>query len=103
MATIDNKEFNGRSGAIVYLDVEVSSGFNGNADINVSNAIFSKASGTCYSIGGDGNGTTGIDGIEAATMKERVYSIGGQIRKAVSKGINIIVGEDGKTKKVIKK
>lgn len=103
VATIDNKEFNGRSGAIVYLDVEVSSGFNGNADINVSNAIFSKASGACYSIGGDGNGATGIDGIEAATMKERVYSIGGQIRKAVSKGINIIVGEDGKTKKVIKK
>ncbi|MBO5058818.1 MAG: hypothetical protein J6C05_03160 [Prevotella sp.] len=103
VATIDNKEFNGRSGTIVYLDVEVSSGFNGNADINVSNAIFSKASGACYSIGGDGNGATGIDGIEAATMKERVYSIGGQIRKAVSKGINIIVGEDGKTKKVIKK
>lgn len=103
VATIDNKEFNGRSGAIVYLDVEVSSSFNGNADINVSNAIFSKASGACYSIGGDGNGATGIDGIEAATMKERVYSIGGQIRKAVSKGINIIVGEDGKTKKVIKK
>ena len=35
-------------------------------------------------------------------MKERIYSVGGQMMKAVKKGLNIIVGEGNNSKKVIK-
>ena len=104
-ATIDNNEFNGRNGALIYLDVEVGSDFSG-GQISIDNIIFSDAAGRMYSmssIGGNGDGATGIDGIKAATVKERIYSIGGQMMKTVKKGINIIVGEDGKSTKVIKK
>ena len=36
-------------------------------------------------------------------MKERIYSIGGMVKKSIQKGINIIVGEDGTARKVVKK
>ncbi|MCI7090143.1 MAG: hypothetical protein MR960_10145 [Prevotella sp.] len=102
-ATIDNTKFNGRTGALVLIDVEVSGSYTG-GEISVSNVIFSDANGISYSIVGPGNDgeTTGIDGVTAPTVKERIYSIGGQMKKALKKGINIIVGEDGKGHKVVK-
>ena len=102
-ATIDNNKFNGRTGALVLIDVEVSGSYTG-GEISVSNVIFSDANGISYSIVGPGNDgeTTGIDGVTAPTVKERIYSIGGQMKKALKKGINIIVGEDGKGHKVVK-
>lgn len=106
-STIDNMAFNGNSGAIVELSVEVGSGYNGGA-IEIVNGVFSDAQGRAYKIGtrgiDGGNGdTTGIDSITAPTVKERIYSIGGMVKKTVQKGINIIVGEDGHARKVIKK
>lgn len=105
-STIDNNAFNGNSGAIVVLSVEVASDYNG-GDIQVSNVIFSDAKGRSYSITrgiGDGTGeTTGINAITAPTMKERIFSIGGMVKKSIQKGINIIVGEDGTARKVVKK
>ena len=105
-STIDNNAFNGNSGAIVVLSVEIGSDYNG-GDIQVSNVIFSDAKGRSYSITrgiGDGTGeTTGINAITAPTMKERIFSIGGMVKKSIQKGINIIVGEDGTARKVVKK
>lgn len=98
---IENNEFVGNSGAIVYLDVEVSSSFNG-GNIVISNAIFTDAMAKTYALGLNGGEATGIEDIKAATAKERIYSVGGQVMKAMKKGINIIVGENGKSKKVIK-
>ena len=105
-ATIENTEFVGHEGALVVLNVEVGSDYTGGT-VEVNNAIFSDADGRTYVITrgiGDGTGeTTGIDSITAPTMKERIFSIGGMVKKSVQKGINIIVGEDGTTRKVIKK
>lgn len=105
-STVDNNAFNGNTGSIVVLSVEVDGSYQGGA-IEVSNAIFSDAKGRSYSITrgiGDGTGeTTGIDNITAPTMKERIYSIGGMVKKSIQKGINIIVGEDGTARKVVKK
>ena len=105
-ATIENTAFVGHEGALVVLNVEVGSDYTGGA-VEVSNAIFSDADGRSYVITrgiGDSTGeTTGIDSITAPTMKERIFSIGGMVKKSVQKGINIIVGEDGTTRKVIKK
>lgn len=105
-STIENTEFAGHDGALVVLNVEVSGDYAGGA-IEVNNAIFSDAAGRAYVItrgivGGNGE-TTGIDSITAPTVKERIFSIGGMVKKSVQKGINIIVGEDGTTRKVIKK
>ena len=69
----------------------------------MDNIFFSDAAGKSYALGTAGSGATGIDGIEAATVKERIYSVGGQLLKAVNKGLNIIVGENGNTKKILKK
>lgn len=101
-ATIDNNEFVGRSGALIYLDVEVGSDYNG-GQIVVENAIFSDAGAKSYSIAPGEGDATGIGNIKAATVKERIYSVGGQVMKTVKKGINIIVGEDGKARKVVNK
>lgn len=102
-STIDNNEFNGSNGALVELDIEVGNGV-ANAGIQLGNAIFADTEGNSYKLTGvDGAGTTGIGSINAATAKERVYSIGGQMMKTVKKGINILVGEDGKSHKVVKK
>ena len=103
-ATVENEMFNGKSGALVVLDVEVAGSYNGGG-ITISNAAFSNARGTLFTVAVPGAGTgnaTGIDSITAPTVKERIYSIGGQIQKTVRKGLNILVGEDGKGKTVVK-
>ena len=101
-STVENNEFNGRNGALIYLDVEVGSDYNG-GNITLDNVLFSDAQANKYTLTSNGPIVpTGIDGIEAASVKERIYSVGGQMMKAVKKGINIIVGENNKTQKVVK-
>lgn len=101
-STVENNEFNGRNGALIYLDVEVGSDYNG-GNITIDNVIFSDAQANSYYLTNNGPIVpTGIEGIEAASVKERIYSVGGQMMKAVKKGINIIVGENNKTQKVVK-
>ena len=102
VSTVENNEFNVGNGALIYLDVEIGSDFNG-GNISIDEVVFSDALGNSYYLTNNGPIVpTGIDGIEAATVKERIYSVGGQMMKAVQKGINIIVGENNKTKKVVK-
>ncbi|MDY3847889.1 MAG: hypothetical protein SOZ58_06175 [Prevotella sp.] len=99
-STVENNEFIGSNGALILLDVEVGSDFNG-GDVTVDNIVFSDTQGNCYEMSEHGSIIlTGIDSIEAATMKERIYSVGGQVMKTVKKGINIIKGENG-AKKVV--
>lgn len=103
VSVVENNAFSGNNGTLVYLDVEVESGFNG-GNIELSDAIFSDARANSYRLTNNGPVVpTGIDGVEAATAKERIYSVGGQMMKAVKKGINILVGEDNKSKKVVNK
>ena len=101
-STVENNAFNGSNGALIYLDVEVGSDYNG-GNITIDNVIFSDAQANSYYLTNNGPIVpTGIEGIEAASVKERIYSVGGQMMKAVKKGINIIVGENNKTQKVVK-
>ena len=101
-STVENNEFNDRNGALIYLDVEVGSDYNG-GNILIDNVIFSDTQAKSYYLTQNGPIVpTGINGIEAASVKERIYSVGGQMMKAVKKGINIIVGENNKTQKVVK-
>ena len=98
----DNAALLGNQGAVVYLDV---AGEGNLADVKVNNISVSDMNATDYvlnSIGGDGQ-TTGINGVEdLSSLKQRIYSVGGQIMNKVKKGINIIRNANGSTKKVIK-
>ena len=99
-STVENNAFIGNNGALILIDVEVGNDYNG-GEITVDNVIFSDSKGNCYEVNSDRYvHLTGIESIEAASMKERIYSVGGQVMKTVKKGINIIKGENG-AKKVV--
>lgn len=103
ISNVENIAISGAEGAVAYLDVQVESSYNG-GDINVANILFTDSKARSLALTANGAGaTTGIDSVQAATVKERIYSVGGQMKKAVQKGINIIVGENGSVKKVLKK
>lgn len=73
-------------------------------NISIDNVFASDARGIAYSIDGTGNGTTGIDGLDAnKSLKDKIYSVGGQMMKTLKKGVNILRGSDGSTKKVLRK
>lgn len=101
ISSLESSEFNNTDDAVIYLEV---SGNNA-SKITVSNVLATDARGTVYSIGGQGgDGTTGIDGVEATqNLKQRIYSVGGQVMQKLTRGLNIIQNSDGTTKKVLKK
>ena len=90
---VENVAFGNQTNAVLYLDVEVSSSYNA-GEVALSNIIFSDAKGNAYRMNGlTTNAPTGINEITAPNMKERIYSVGGQVMKAMKKGVNIIKGE----------
>ena len=101
VSSLESSEFNNTDDAVIYLEVS------GNAasKITVSDVLATDAKGSLYSIGGqDGDGTTGIDGVQATqNLKQRIYSVGGQAMQKLTRGLNIIQNSDGTTKKVLKK
>ena len=96
VSTIENNSFLGGD-AILYLDVT-----GGSVDkIALDNIIFAEANGRATTI--EGNGATGIDGVEAESgLKQKIYSVGGQLLNKVKQGINIIRNANGKSQKVAK-
>lgn len=102
VSSLENAVLDTEGNATIYLDVEG----NGAEAISVTNVTAADAAGATYSIVGQGQ-ATGIDGMKATTtstgLKQRVYSIGGQMMDSVKKGINIIRNADGSARKVLKK
>lgn len=99
VSSMDNAQFADNGDALIYLDLT-----GRNADhVTVGEVKLADAAGRVYSIG-SGSETTGIDGVEAEkSIKERIYSVGGQVMDKIKKGINIIRNSDGSTRKVVKK
>lgn len=90
----------GTNGEAVVL-LELAGKVDGN--ISIANVFASDARGIAYSIDGTGEGTTGIGGIDAdKSLKDKIYSVGGQVIKTLKKGVNILRGSDGSTKKVLR-
>lgn len=99
VSSMENAQFADNGDALIYLDLTG----RGADRVTVSGVKLADASGKVYSLGPDG-GTTGIDGVEAEkSIKERIYSVGGQVMDKIKKGINIIRNSDGSTRKVVKK
>lgn len=101
ISDINNGEFFGNDGALLVLDVEVSAEYNG-GDVTIENIIFTDEIARSYKL--KPGVATGIQqsGI-TEKITETIYNIGGQVMNAVKSGINIIIGADGKSQKVIKK
>lgn len=94
ISTIENNCFTNGS-AILYLDVQGGS-IN---KVALDKVIFAEANGReTYITGSD---ATGISGMEAeGSLKQKIYTVGGQLLDKVKQGINIVRNANGKTQKV---
>lgn len=94
ISTIENNCFTNGS-AILYLDVQ-----GGSIDkVALDNVIFAEANGRETTI--TGNDATGINGMETeGSLKQKIYTVGGQLLDKVKQGINIVRNANGKTQKV---
>lgn len=94
ISTIENNSFTNGS-AILYLDVQ-----GGSIDkVALDNVIFAEANGRETTI--TGNDATGINGMETeGSLKQKIYTVGGQLLDKVKQGINIVRNANGKTQKV---
>lgn len=94
ISTIENNCFTNGS-AILYLDVQ-----GGSIDkVALDKVIFAEANGRETTI--TGSDATGISGMEAEdSLKQKIYTVGGQLLDKVKQGINIVRNANGKTQKV---
>lgn len=94
ISTIGNNSFTNGS-AILYLDVQ-----GGSIDkVALDKVIFAEANGRETTI--TGSDATGINGMEAeGSLKQKIYTVGGQLLDKVKQGINIVRNANGKTQKV---
>lgn len=94
ISTIENNSFTNGS-AILYLDVQ-----GGSIDkVVLDKVIFAEANGRETTI--TGSDATGISGMEAeGSLKQKIYTVGGQLLDKVKQGINIVRNANGKTQKV---
>lgn len=100
VSSMQNSVLGTNGDAVVWL--ELAGKVDGN--ISIGNVFASDSRGIAYSIDGTGEGTTGINGVDAdKSLKDKIYSVGGQMMKTLKKGVNILRGSDGSTKKVLRK
>ena len=102
-SSILGESFNGNEGAVLYIDVKTSSEFKG-GNVELLNVLFSDTSAQTrvFTLGADGE-ATGIDIMSSIeSLKQRVYDLGGRMMNGMKKGVNIIQGADGTSKKVLK-
>lgn len=100
MASAKSTAFAGNSGAVVYIDIE---GAGSMDQIEFQNVLFAETNAQLAEFTVGAPVTNGINSIQSDSMMSKVYNMGGRMVNAVKKGINIIKGNDGETKKVVVK
>ena len=100
MASAQNTAFAGNNGAVVYIDVEGAATLD---QIEFLNVLFAETNArlTEFTVGAPV--ANGISSVESDSLMGKVYNMGGRMVNAVKKGINIIKGNNGETKKVVAK
>ena len=102
-SSITGESFSGNEGAVLYIDVKTNANFKG-GNVELMNILFSDvyAQTRAFSVGAEGQ-ATGIDLMATMqSLKQKVYDLSGRVMNGMMKGINIIQGVDGTTKKVLK-
>lgn len=104
LSSLDEQNFCNGSGAIFYLDVEVNHNYAGNG-VAVDNILFTDNDVRVYSLPAlDASETTGIGTVSMGEeVKEKIYSVSGKLVNGLKRGVNIIRGNDGSSKKVVVK
>jgi hypothetical protein len=99
--TMMKNAFQGNDGAVLYLDIETDETYKGGS-VKYEDIIFltTKSQGVHFQMEGQ---TTGIMNRMANAAKETIYNLGGRVMNGLKKGVNILRGENGAAKKVIKK
>lgn len=94
--TTSQEGISGNAGAVIYLDIQGAAEISGTATFATTNYKSERF---------DLSGTTAIDKLKnaAAAAGQKVYNLGGRMMDGLKKGVNILRGEDGSAKKVIKK
>lgn len=103
LTSIEGARMNAGNGTLLWLDVNVEPGYNGE-QIIVSDVIFANAMGQTFELAVSGGETTGLNNVSTTqTMTEKIYNAGGILMDGLKRGVNIIRGNDGSSRKVIVK
>ena len=103
-SSIQGESFSGNEGAVLYIDVKITSAFKG-GNVELLNILFSDISAQtrAFTLGENGGEATGIDIMATMqSLKQKVYDLSGRMANGLKKGVNIILQSDGTTKKVLK-
>lgn len=99
LSSLQNSELCANGEAVLVLELTG----RGTENIGIDNVLAADAAGMVYSVAGTGN-ITGINGVNTdQNFKQKIYSVGGQMLKSLQKGVNILRGADGSSKKVFGK
>lgn len=91
-----NEMFEGSKGELFRLSL------NGVAnDVEFGKIVAADARANSYAVAVGGT-VTGVNAIDAESAAVKSYTIGGQMQNSVKAGLNIVVGADGKARKVLK-
>lgn len=104
LSSLEEADFAHGDGALFYLDVEVSHNYAGNG-VGVENILFTDNAVHVYALPSvSGDETTGIGTVSVGEeVKEKIYSVSGKLMNGLKRGVNIIRGNDGTSKKVLVK
>lgn len=103
LSSIEGASMNAGNGTLLWLDVNVDHTYNGE-NIVVSDVLFANAKGQTFAFAVNGGETTGLSNVSMTQeMKEKIYNAGGILMDGLKRGVNIIRGNDGSSKKVFVK
>lgn len=103
LSSMKGASMNAGNGALLWLDVNVDHSYNGEP-IAVSDVLFANAKGQTFALSVAGGNTTGLSNVSMTQeVKEKIYNVGGILMDGLKRGVNIIRGNDGSSKKVIVK
>lgn len=94
----------GRSGVLLYLEVEVSHSYSGEG-FDVANVLLADEAARTYALATPADGeATGVGRVSLTEeWKTKVYNLGGILMDGLKRGVNILRGSDGTSRKVIVK
>ena len=101
LTSLEGLTFAENSDALLWLDVQVDHNYSGEG-VEISNILFSDTMAHVYSLQAPAGEATGLGTVSMTEeVKEKIYSVGGILMDGLKRGVNIIRGNDGTSKKVI--
>ena len=101
LTSLEGLTFAENGDALLWLDVQVDHNYSGEG-VEISNILFSDTMAHVYSLQAPTGEATGLGTVSMTEeVKEKIYNVGGILMDGLKRGVNIIRGNDGTSKKVI--